>query len=874
MKIFYALLFTCLFILNSYSQGKWTHYKHTGKNNEFKSLVIDSLGNKWVGSNHGLLKFDGIKWTSFTIENSGIPNNVVNCVYIDKKGVKWIGTAKGISKFTDTNWVNYLFHNKTEYDNNFTAFTEDSLGNIWTASSAIGNLGHIAVYKFINNNWFEIPNINLEYGTSYSMAFDNNGNLWINQKYESIIYFNGQYSIKKTIYNKDNNNNPVNFLLNDNQGRIWTEKGGLVVVFDKNKRKDIKTPMNDISSFCFDNNGNKIFSSDKGLTKYNDTTFTFLNTDEMNKFCNSISVDNEGNIWSIKYDSYGAYLSKYDNNKLTTFTFNYEIHNPFATKIIEDNKNNIWLSTSDGLSKYDGCNWMNYKTKIGVWTSDEFKTLAIDNLGNKWVGSYTGAYVFNDENIKSYEEFSIDSLSIWDVQKIIYDKKGRVWIGTGSNYVKIFNGTKWSTLYLNDNNGTPCNSIIDLHEDNVGNIWIATYNMYSNFSLFKFDGTKYTEYDDSLFHLEDMINPRITTDNKGNIYLGTSKGLLKFNNNKWTLLNTKNSNLINDYITSISTDRNENIWIGTVSGVSVYDGVNWYNFKIDPSTNDRNNIFTIDFDKKGNTWIGSGYAVTKIFSNNKISSICMVTNENGKNKIYWKNNKSILKYKIYKLSNYTAEFKLVTEVASYQPSEYIDNDDALKKETYKVTAVDSNNIESDLNTAHTTIFLNAEKPNNEIIKLIWNGYTGLNYSDFEIWKSSNNKEFSLLTTVPYDTLTFTDYKPFESTFYQIRIKNNDNCDSLGYIMSNSLHTNSKISTIENIYFESINIHPNPTKGDFIISSPSNLIRKSFKIIDLSGRIIIQDEIKNNEHPVDLQNLEKGIYIISFESGITKKIILE
>lgn len=867
MNIFYTLIFSCLFILNSYSQGKWTHYKHTGKNNEFTSLVIDSLGNKWVGSSHGLLKFDGIKWTSFTIENSGIPNNVVNCVYIDKKGVKWIGTAKGISKFNDSTWTNYLVKDKSLEKNNFSAFAEDSLGNLWVAASGISTGNYNKVYKLSNNNWIEIPRIELDNGTVYSMAFSNSGELYINVSNRLVIY-DGTYSSNSSFY--------IEYLVRDQIGRIWCAKfrSGILYVFDKNTRKNINTNCGNITSLGFDNNGNKIFSSDKGLTKYNDTTFTFLNSNEMNKFCNSISVDNKGNIWSIKYDSYGSYLSKFDNNKLTTYTFNYEIHNPFATKIIEDNKNNIWLSTSDGLSQYDGYNWINYKTKIGVWTSDEFKTLAIDNFGNKWVGSRTGAYVFNDENIRSYEQYSIDSLSIWDVQKIICDKKGRVWIGTGSNYVKIFNGTNWSTLYLKDNHGTSCNSILDLHEDNIGNIWISTQNMYNNFSLFKFDGIKYTEYDDSLFHLEDMIYPRITSDNKGNIYLGTSKGLLKFNNNKWTLLNTKNSNLIHDYITSISTDRNENIWIGTISGVSVYDGVNWYNFKIDPSTNDRNNIYTIDFDKKGNTWIGSGYAVTKIVSNNKISSICMVTNENGKNKIYWKNNKSIFKYKIYKLSNYTAEFKLVTEVASNQPSEYIDNDDALKKETYKVTAVDSNNIESDLNTAHTTIFLNAEKPNNEIIKLIWNGYTGLNYSDFEIWKSSNNKEFSLLTTVPYDTLTFTDYKPFESTFYQIRIKNNDNCDSLGYIMSNSLHTNSKISTIENIDFESINIHPNPTKGDFIISSPSNLIRKSFKIIDLSGRIIIQDEIKNNEHPVDLQNLEKGIYIISFESGITKKIILE
>jgi ligand-binding sensor domain-containing protein len=55
------------------------------------AITIDGLGNKWIGTNNGLAKFDGVNWAVYNTSNSGLPDNSVNsAIAIDGQGNKWI----------------------------------------------------------------------------------------------------------------------------------------------------------------------------------------------------------------------------------------------------------------------------------------------------------------------------------------------------------------------------------------------------------------------------------------------------------------------------------------------------------------------------------------------------------------------------------------------------------------------------------------------------------------------------------------------------------------------------------------------------------------------------------------------------------------
>jgi len=84
-----------IFIINIACAQHFTNYTNA---DNFLAIAIDSAGNKWFGTNGGLLKFDGNKWTKYTTSD-GLVQNQVTAIMIDKKGVLWCGTNGGISKF-------------------------------------------------------------------------------------------------------------------------------------------------------------------------------------------------------------------------------------------------------------------------------------------------------------------------------------------------------------------------------------------------------------------------------------------------------------------------------------------------------------------------------------------------------------------------------------------------------------------------------------------------------------------------------------------------------------------------------------------------------------------------------------------------------
>jgi len=72
--------------------------------NSIRSIVIDASDNKWIGTEEGLAKFDGVNWTVYNTSNSGLPSNSVSSIIIDASDNKWIGTGAGLAKFDDINW--------------------------------------------------------------------------------------------------------------------------------------------------------------------------------------------------------------------------------------------------------------------------------------------------------------------------------------------------------------------------------------------------------------------------------------------------------------------------------------------------------------------------------------------------------------------------------------------------------------------------------------------------------------------------------------------------------------------------------------------------------------------------------------------------
>src|SRR6187549_529855 len=67
--------------------------------NNITDVILDASGNKWMTSDNGLVKFDGVLWTVYNTSNSALPTNNLLNLKMDGSNNFWISSASGLIKF-------------------------------------------------------------------------------------------------------------------------------------------------------------------------------------------------------------------------------------------------------------------------------------------------------------------------------------------------------------------------------------------------------------------------------------------------------------------------------------------------------------------------------------------------------------------------------------------------------------------------------------------------------------------------------------------------------------------------------------------------------------------------------------------------------
>lgn len=94
-------------------------------------------------------------------------------------------------------------------------------------------------------------------------------------------------------------------------------------------------------------------------------------------------------------------------------------------------------------------------------------------------------------------------------------------------------------------------------------------------------------------------------DSKGNIWLGTSKGLFMFDGKNWETYGERDG-LPHERIEVLMEDRNSNIWIGTIEGLTKYCNGE-FSRPVKGDGSPREIITCLLEDSHGNIWVGSNY---------------------------------------------------------------------------------------------------------------------------------------------------------------------------------------------------------------------------------------------------------------------------
>lgn len=442
----------------------------------------------------------------------------------------------------------------------------------------------------------------------------------------------------------------------------------------------IKEGLSQSSIFCIkqDSQGFMWFGTEDGLNKYNGYTFQIYRNDPQDPYsisynyirdiCENYGKD-KAELWIA---TYGGGLNRFDIEKEKFFHYK---HNPkqanslssnFVLSLCRDNLGNIWIGTEKGLNRFNSetgnfiCYTHDSQKKSGL-SDDYINAILMDNSGVLWIGTNKGLnkVILSDTDHDSlkficykHNERDTKSISHNKITSIFEDQYGRLWIGTASGIINLYDRKNDNFIqYTNQKRESIRKNNYDvtaIGEDADGMIWVGTKG--DGIDRFNPESKCFTSYRASSFNPESVSNNEIYSiyqDRSNILWVGTDVGLNKYNQEKKQFLfyqtNPHNvHSLSNNIVYSIIEDRSGILWIGTYGG-----GLNRFNpqtnqfirFKSDLNNKQsisNNHIRAIYEDKSGVLWVGTyGSGLERLdpkkevfyhFYHNQLNSISISSN--------------------------------------------------------------------------------------------------------------------------------------------------------------------------------------------------------------------------------------------------------
>ena len=301
-----------------------------------------------------------------------------------------------------------------------------------------------------------------------------------------------------------------------------------------------------------------------------------FDTTLISQYIRSIFQDSKGNLW---FCTLGEGVVRYDTTTLTYFSNPDGFINNTVYAINEDKKGNMWFGTDEGVYKYDGKTFKNYKEKEGLLHIDiSRKSILVDKSENIWVGTHGGIYMYDpNADMMGAQSFSLFAqLGAVNIAGIFEDNSGNIWFATTENGVFRYDGKTMTNF--TEKEGLGDNYAGGLAQDKDGNMWFTMHG-----GICKYDGKSFTEYTtkDGLGGTEIW---GIIVEEPGIIWITARGSTTRFDPSipltdpkAFTVFTPADG--LNCCVQSMFQDKAGNMWWGAGSGLFRFDGKKFYQVK-------------------------------------------------------------------------------------------------------------------------------------------------------------------------------------------------------------------------------------------------------------------------------------------------------
>jgi signal transduction histidine kinase/ligand-binding sensor domain-containing protein len=509
----------------------------------FRAIVQTRDGYLWIGTYGGLIRFDGVRTTTFNVANTrALSSDVVCVLYEDRSGDLWIGTDDGgVIRYRAGEFKSFgAGQGLTSRE--ISAICEDRDGRLWVGTRR--GLFHRKEDQFAV---FETTNFMADAPVN-TLAPAPDGSLWIGTDTGLLQLRNGITTPVQEL-----TNHRVQNIAMDPHGVIWAS------VDTTHDERIVPQPGGPLieeydywyhwyqagqaGTFWLAGFGGTLYRLE-GLT--NAVVVARFDQPKLMSLCE----DREGNIW-VAPEAQGMFRVR--RKQVRTISTRDGLPVNDVTTIVEDRNGRIWLGTFDkGLLACE-------KDML------KFQPVPIPNVVNitaLMVGA-DGTLSLGTYNEERYRREGGDFVRRYEgspgCRDMCEDRDGSVWVATLRGGVEHYRDRRVTRYTAGD--GLASDYTQCLAQDPGGDMWVGTLRGLSRISRGKVVH----------FPAEDLLARKtirgLYVDRRGALWIGTGgSGLGRLSRDRLQTVTSFNG-LASDAVEQILEDDNGNFWLGTRAGI-------------------------------------------------------------------------------------------------------------------------------------------------------------------------------------------------------------------------------------------------------------------------------------------------------------------
>jgi len=501
----YALALNPALDVSEYAHTAWK-IRDGFVNGTIGSIAQTPDGYLWLGTEFGLLRFDGVRAVPWQPPPQGqqLPSNSVFSLLTARDGTLWIGTSKGLASWKDGKLTQY-----TELAGQFVRapMFEDSEGTIWVGGNGFPppaklcaihqSRGKVECYGedggFVNGirSLYEDREHNLWVGVRdgvwrwkpgppqfYPAAGPGMGIRGLAESDDGALLFGPRTGIRRLVESKiepyplpnSAQHFTVSCLLRDRDGDLWIGTSDAGMAHVHNGRTDVFAQADGLSSdyvsaLFEDREGSLWVGTHGGLDRFREFAVPTLS---LNQGFSSASVvsflpDRDGSVWF----STRRGLDRWNDGRITTFGL---LNGNYAGSLFQDSGGRVWASTLREFGYLENGRFVAVKNVPGgpVYSITE------DRAGILWIANKDHGLIqlLDDGRVQMYPWATLGHNDI-ALSLAVDPSRHGTWVGFyGGGIVYFADGQVRASYSASDGLGQ--GRVNDLRSDPDGTLWVAT----------------------------------------------------------------------------------------------------------------------------------------------------------------------------------------------------------------------------------------------------------------------------------------------------------------------------------------------------------------------------------------------------------------